>query len=146
MPFTKNLLRTSPEISLESLYFLDETGDLIDFIDDYFILSLTLNEKFSYDVFISTVGGDGKISEAAFDMGLSSRHLQRLYQAKLGIAPKTYLRIMRFIKAKEMLTRAPENSSTHIALACDYYDQAHFIKEFKRFSGLTPNVFRQRQK
>ena len=48
---------------------------------------------------------------------------------------------MRFKKAYAQLEHGQFNNLTEVALVNNYYDQAHFIKDFKHFSGLTPQQF-----
>jgi len=55
----------------------------------------------------------------------------------VGITPQKYFAVRRFNKSLE-LVRSSEESLTSIAFECGYYDQAHFIKEFKSYTGLTP--------
>lgn len=79
------------------------------------------------------------------EIGYSQKHFIQLFREQVGVTPKPYLRIMRFQKA----VRAIENSQfvrwSPIALECGYYDQAHFIHEFKLFSGFTPNEYVKRK-
>jgi AraC-like DNA-binding protein len=72
-------------------------------------------------------------------IGLSNRYLHRIFSEHVGISPKTYLMITRFQRSLALLNKG--KSYTAIAYECGYFDQAHFIKEFKNFSGLTPGIF-----
>jgi AraC-like DNA-binding protein len=76
--------------------------------------------------------------------GVSARQLRRLYKSRFGISTKTYLRILRFLKAKELLMMPATKELAEIAAECQYADQAHLIKEFHRFTGFTPTSFRNR--
>ena len=60
----------------------------------------------------------------------------------VGANPKDYLRIVRFQKALHCLQMQPHGSLAQLAYECGYYDQPHFIKEFKQFSGYTPTEYR----
>ena len=78
-------------------------------------------------------------------IGYSQKHLIDLFRQQVGVAPKQYLRIMRFQK----VIRALENSQairwSQVALESGYYDQAHLIHDFKFFSGFTPTEYLQRK-
>jgi AraC-like DNA-binding protein len=78
-------------------------------------------------------------------IGYSQKHFIQLFREQIGVPPKQYLRIMRFQKA----IRAIENNAaipwSHIALESGFYDQAHFIHDFKLFSGFAPNEYRRRK-
>ena len=67
----------------------------------------------------------------------SPRQCQRLFQKHYGISPKMALSIIRFQKCLEILT-SPEAKSSDIPPAAGYFDQPHFIKDFKQNIGITP--------
>jgi AraC-like DNA-binding protein len=71
--------------------------------------------------------------------GLGDRQLQRAFQEEVGLTPKRLLRILRF---QEVLgqVRRPASSRTwaDLAAACGFYDQAHFVNDFRSFTGRTP--------
>ncbi|WP_162618617.1 helix-turn-helix domain-containing protein [Pedobacter yulinensis] len=77
---------------------------------------------------------------------MSERSLERLFKAHLGISPKKYLRILRFEKAVEMLNQSKRTNLSSLAYAIGYSDQAHFNRDFKEFSGLTPRHFQNQVK
>lgn len=71
-------------------------------------------------------------------IGYSQKHFISLFKSQVGVSPKQYLNIMRFQQAVlEMETRQPIDWS-QFARENGYYDQSHFIHEFKSFSGFTP--------
>ncbi|MBL8019210.1 MAG: AraC family transcriptional regulator [Leptospirales bacterium] len=68
--------------------------------------------------------------------GYSRRYLNMLFQEHLGISPKTLGTIARFQKFYRLLQ---DDRTPHDGLIYDaYYDQSHFIREFKRFTGMAP--------
>ena len=71
----------------------------------------------------------------------SERSLERHFKQRMGMSPKTYLRICRFNALKARLDRNPTCSWQELAFTSGYYDQSHFIKEFKLFSGKTPGEY-----
>lgn len=82
----------------------------------------------------------------AADASLSARQLRRVFLERAGVPPKYLSRILRFRKAAEsILTSVGQPSWAQFAVACGYYDQAHFIREFQEFSGMTPDRFLQYQ-
>ncbi|MBD1366760.1 AraC family transcriptional regulator [Mucilaginibacter sp. ZT4R22] len=72
---------------------------------------------------------------------LSHRQFDRQFIERMGIAPKEYLRVVRFDQAYRMKSRYPEMNWFNIAIACGYYDYQHLSKEYKAFTGYTPSVF-----
>jgi AraC-like DNA-binding protein len=71
--------------------------------------------------------------------GVHPRTLERTIKRYVGLSPKQCQRISRFHTAMKMI--ASKGKLTHIAYDNNYYDQSHFIKEFKHFSGCTPTEF-----
>lgn len=74
-------------------------------------------------------------------LGVGERRLQRACHRALGTTPKGFARLSRFLHACHVLRAGLEPSLTDAALACGYYDQSHFIADFKAFSGMTPRAF-----
>lgn len=76
--------------------------------------------------------------EKDLDTGLSPRQLRRLFEFYVGASAKTFSQVVRFqniLRAKPSQQSLKENK---LFYDTGYYDQAHFIKEFKNFYGLTP--------
>jgi len=69
---------------------------------------------------------------------LSTRQLERKYLERIGVSPKVYNRILRFNKALKMKEHNSALSWFSIAIICGYADLQHLIKDFKKFSGVTP--------
>jgi AraC-like DNA-binding protein len=79
-----------------------------------------------------------KISE---QYGLSARYVQRLFLDIVGLTPRSFFNIRRFNKSVSLVLSSNQRF-TSIANDCGYYDQAHFIKEFRKFTGITPSEAR----
>ena len=73
--------------------------------------------------------------------GASERTLERLFAERVGLSPKAFGRVARFRRAIERLQHPPGGPYARIALQVGYADQAHFIREFKAFAGVTPAAF-----
>jgi AraC-like DNA-binding protein len=69
------------------------------------------------------------------------RQLERKFQAQIGISPKQLSKVMRLQAALKMMTDQPSELLTTVAYEGNYYDQSHFIKDFKEFTGTTPAEF-----
>lgn len=87
------------------------------------------------------------------ECGYSERWLQKQYLEVFGESFKQIQNNARFIKTLRMMNSAVLQGECHlkfvsIAYECGYFDQTHFIKEFKKFTGLTPsyyfNTFREK--
>ncbi|MGN6394778.1 MAG: DUF6597 domain-containing transcriptional factor [Mucilaginibacter sp.] len=73
--------------------------------------------------------------------GMTPRYLQRLFLSYSGISPHLFSNITRFQKSLQLIAK-DELPLTTVAHQCGYYDQSHFIKDFKNFTGLPPSRFR----
>ncbi|HEX5154587.1 MAG TPA: helix-turn-helix domain-containing protein [Parafilimonas sp.] len=71
---------------------------------------------------------------------MSIRNFERKCKERLGMPAKMYARIARFNKAYKMLETRPIVSWTDLTYELGYYDQTHFIKDFKEFARLTPTL------
>lgn len=79
-------------------------------------------------------------------VGYSQKHLIKIFKEHVGVTPKAFMRINRFQRAiREIETNRFGNWNT-IAHESGYYDQAHFINDFKAFSGFTPNQYLKMQR
>jgi AraC-like DNA-binding protein len=78
----------------------------------------------------------GKLSA---EIGLSQRQLLRSFQERIGLSPKEYLRVSRFTHSLQYLKRYPHISLTEVACQSGYYDQSHFIRDYKEYTGYSPS-------
>ena len=109
-------------------------------------------------------GGDADIGRLALALGCSHRHLIAAFRAQIGAPPKAVARLLRFERAVGAINRQHDIDAqpgqpyldrgrtpvkrrpgsvrwSELALAYGYYDQSHFINEFRAFSGSTPEAF-----
>jgi AraC-like DNA-binding protein len=78
-------------------------------------------------------------------IGYSQKHFIDLFRKQVGVTPKQYLKIMRFQKAILQAETAQPINWSQLAQDSGFYDQAHFIHDFKEFSGFTPHEYQQRK-
>lgn len=85
--------------------------------------------------------GAARIEDLCRSLGVSRKHLGSLFRAHVGLAPKAYARVFRFRRAVDLVQRGKRPDWTRVAMACGYYDQAHFNREFREFAGMSPGEF-----
>ncbi len=85
------------------------------------------------------------IKELADQLYLSQRQLERLYRREVGFTPKQYARLLRVENARHLLKTKLDYTTAQIGAELDFYDQAHFIREFRSVVGMTPGQYQQRQ-
>ncbi|MBS0029924.1 helix-turn-helix domain-containing protein [Chitinophaga sp. 22321] len=93
------------------------------------------------------VGSSGNVSmeELASLACLSLRQFERKCTERLGMPPKQYARLIRFCKAYQLKELFPQKTWTEIAYHTGYYDQMHFIRDFKKFAGVTPSFIHEEE-
>jgi AraC-like DNA-binding protein len=74
---------------------------------------------------------------------MSERALQRLFRCWVGVSPKTVVRRYRLVEAAEALEKNAVSSLTELAHALGYFDQSHFVRDFKATVGTTPSAHRR---
>ena len=85
--------------------------------------------------------GQVRVDDLAFDAGMSARQLRRLFVEEIGLSPKHFCRVIRFRHSLSQLSRSARGDWAQVALDSGYYDQAHFINEFRELSGFTPGEY-----
>lgn len=85
--------------------------------------------------------GQLSIDDVCRQTGFSKKQLERKMLASVGTTPKVFSRITRFLDICHHLKENKHKTLTQLAYECGFHDQAHFIKEFKAFSGFTPKLF-----
>lgn len=89
--------------------------------------------------------GTGAVASTAAECGLSPKRLTELFRDYVGMTPKRFHRVSRF---RAVLAKASEGvriRHADLAQECGYFDQAHFVRDFQAFSGVTPGAYFQRR-
>lgn len=80
------------------------------------------------------------IAAVARELDLSERQLERRFLQRVGVTPKRFAKLCRFERALLLLPSAP--SLGRLARDVGYYDQSHFIREFRSYAGSAPSALR----
>lgn len=96
--------------------------------------------KTTVDALLST-NGNAQIKTILKDDLSKRRLLERKFAKEIGVSPKQLGKLIRLQSALKMLLNKETENLTNIAYQSDYYDQAHFIKDFKEFTGTSPREF-----
>jgi AraC-like DNA-binding protein len=81
---------------------------------------------------------NANVNAVAVELGVSERHLRRVFRETIGVSPKTFAKLTRFRRAVLAAREKTRASWATIAVAAGYYDQAHLIAEFRAIAGVTP--------
>lgn len=128
-----------------------ETSDMdkrIALLENFFLKILIANEKKSFKIdkvadILTSIKKDpteNNIGNIASQHGISTRYLHKLIFQHTGLAPTSFNKIKRFQISLKLLAKN-EQPLTAIAYHCGYFDQSHFIRDFKAFTGLTPSAY-----
>ncbi|MBL7698941.1 MAG: helix-turn-helix transcriptional regulator [Chitinophagaceae bacterium] len=81
------------------------------------------------------------INHLSSKVGFSQKHFIDIFKDHVGLTPKSFLKVIRFQKAVTEIEFGKKVNWASIALDAGYYDQAHFINDFRDFSGFTPRQY-----
>lgn len=89
--------------------------------------------------FIHEKDGLLTVTDVRRNLGISERHLERIFNSRVGVSPRHYLKVTRFQKAMSILKKSSDAKLTDIAYKLNYADQSHFSRHVRQLSGLTPS-------
>lgn len=81
------------------------------------------------------------VNLVALDLGVSERHLRRVFHEAIGVSPKMFTKLSRFHHAIRAARAETRPRWANIAATTGYYDQAHLIADFRAIAGATPRAF-----
>jgi AraC-like DNA-binding protein len=84
---------------------------------------------------VATVAG------VANEIGLNPKRFIQVFRDQTGFTPKVFCRIRRFQQALDRIAGVRTVDWANVALDCGYFDQAHFIHDFRAFSGINPTTY-----
>ena len=134
----------------ELMMCVDSIAQKINVLESFFIQKLKKHEKQYKKVkqlasicdYILTKGEYFDIKDLSKTLGISKRYIQKQFFEMVGLTPGTLYASYRFNKSLSYVL-STDLRLTSIAYECGYYDQAHFIKEFKKFTGISPSQARR---
>ncbi len=121
-------------------------SEKIKIIDDWLLRVIKPDKDVSDAVMVSTKlirqhGGLVSVKSIADKFNCSQRTIERMYKLQVGMSPKDYSRILKVEYARFFIKNIKAMSFSDIAYKLNYYDQAHFIKQFKSVVGVTPGKY-----
>jgi len=126
--------------------FLEKTFDeQVETIRKWICEKISVSKYFKsinhvHNLFYSQKLYDLKVRELCIEKCISDRQLRRISLEWLGMNTETFLLYKKYLESLQLLHN-PNLSLTQIGLEAGYYDQSHFIREFKSFTSLTPKEY-----
>ena len=75
---------------------------------------------------------------------ISRRQFEKRFVREVGIPPQFYIRVKRFNEAMKLIDSGKYETLADVAYALGFFDQSHFIRDIKEFSGITPTSISQK--
>lgn len=154
-----NVIYEEEATSLTNIFSQQEVNDLVELLlettndqQKVKVLEMFLVSKIMVchpPLFLATVkkihstNGQCNVTQLASYFLVSERTIHRMFNRFVGVNPITYINLIRF-RALLQLSSNSSNNLLRNALDVGYYDQSHFIKQFRKFSTLTPLKFFER--
>lgn len=85
--------------------------------------------------------GNVLMDELVEESKYTARHFRRVFRKVIGVSPKYYCKVIQLSTVFELLNNSEEVKIHHLALDCGYYDQSHFIHDFQKLIGDSPDNF-----
>lgn len=151
----KNQILGTMEIGLEALKEissrLKETSDIKNRLEilEHHLLQLVINSfqipKNFRSIFTTLKQNPHyKLTTFCEQENLNLRKLERMFLKYVGLSAKTYTNLNRFHNSLNQLLDSKFSKLSDLAYDNEYFDQMHFIREFKRFTGISPGKFANR--
>lgn len=120
----------------------------IELVELFLLKRLTDNQKRSFKVdkvahiltSIKKNPAENNLGNIATKHGITSRYLHKLIYQHTGLSPTSFNKINRFQFSLKLIAKN-EMPLTSVAYSSGYFDQSHFIRDFKSFTGVTPSAY-----
>ncbi|MCG8327711.1 MAG: helix-turn-helix domain-containing protein [Chitinophagales bacterium] len=133
----------------EQLFEANNITEQIALVEHYFFEKLKefdFRQDYSFEAILHKLElskGIRSIQSLAEEFNVSIKTIERKFSHHLGVSPKKYSRILRLFHALQTQSFKPDSKLVEIAYECGFYDQMHFIKEVKHFTGMPPTDYLQ---
>ncbi len=119
--------------------------DCISLIESFLLNRFSQSKEYNFRRMATAIQainqGESDIDLLAQTSCLSPKQFRRVFAEYVGSNPKDFLRIIRFQRSLHIMQTFPQDSLTDLTFKCGFYDQPHFIREFKYFTGYTPSEY-----
>ena len=136
--------RGESEELLDRIYSLTSLSakfmELEKFLSSHIDLN-SIDNRIHHTVALLKSSNPQAIDDLSDEVCLSPRRFRELFSERIGFSPSFYKKIVRFNNAVKQMAAKHNTNLTDVALENSYYDQSHFIKDFKFFAGITPSQF-----
>lgn len=146
-PIDLNLLHQAKANELkEQLLNATTTREMLSLLDNYIFSLITKSKsetrllKFATSLISKNFSKDSLI-KAQYELCVTERTFQRVFESKIGISPNLYRRIAQFNSAFQQINTRKFTTLADVAFENGYADQSHFNRAFKEFTNITPKAY-----
>lgn len=131
---------------IHAMEISNNIDDMISMVNMIFLKAIEKNNK-QHAVIESTLdiikatNGRLTIKELSANEYISERHLNRLFNEYIGINAKMFSRLVRVNHSINIFKKIDYKNCLNTAQILGYFDQSHFIRDFKQICGVSPNLF-----
>jgi AraC-like DNA-binding protein len=146
------IIRTEDFFGLQGLEIQEKLAEKVDYQSKLELLNTFFRELMAKKItsnqwlihasldFIVKNKGNISVNQLVQYTGYTERHLERKFIETIGLSPKKFSNIIKLHSFLKYLKEEPKNLTT-IAYEAGYADQSHLIKEFKKYTGITPTEY-----
>lgn len=141
------ILKSENKCIPEQLAIAKSHQEKIIIIEDFLISCLSEEKLYNFIRLSKSIDlinsnfGDVRVSQLSNITCLSDKQFCRIFNDYVGLQPKNFIKIVRLQASFYYMQKFKPKSTTELAYLCGYYDQAHFIKDFKNLTGHTPHTY-----
>lgn len=134
----------------EQLFEAKDIENRLTVVETYFhkrLIDYEYSQDHLFEILLQKINlakGGRRIQSLAEEFGISIKTIERKFQNHIGVSPKTYSRLVRLFHTLQHLNFKEGPKLVDIVYQHGFYDQMHFIKEIKHFTGLSPTTYLQK--
>ena len=126
--------------NVSDIFNLDGVEERIAYLKKYFLEKTNGKKEYQFtrvaeDIYDNL--SEQSVTDIAKKFGYNERHLYRVFKINYGVSPKVFLNILRLHLCLTLMLEKNMNF-IDVANICGFYDQSHFIKEIKKYAGISP--------
>ncbi|MCI8759917.1 MAG: helix-turn-helix transcriptional regulator [Clostridia bacterium] len=128
------------KINLEDILTLKNTNERITYLTNYLLQKAKGKKEMLFMEVVDELYKNPKeqtVMDISKKFGYNERHLYRIFKTNYGVSPKVLLNILRLHLCLTLILEK-NMDLIDIALFCGFYDQSHFIREIKKYTGISP--------
>ena len=143
----RELLKEKVELLEEKIAMANNLQSRVEAIENFLFYCLHDNANKQLELIVGALKiinqyrGQINSTQLANNLGISKKQLERKFANQIGKSPKKFIKIVRFQSVLDRAKNMNEEKLSTLAYDNGYFDQAHFIHDFKSHTGYTPKEF-----